>query len=255
MARAFKNITEFRAALNGIMTGRGRPNPGAKRNMALEYDGIRFDTVAELLEYKQAVGKTAPAPAPAPERKRRDSGFREEAPRAPRAPRSPFDPSKVTPAQAAGPASWPQWVKVGKLTGGPRAKSYFEEKVGRQASYGELSPLIDALIAEADSTRRVEMFVTFVQSKTKTNGARRNPESNFWAPAYANWTSYPEYAYNEFYRANPAVRRNPAVPRGMSPTMLIGNDGEEWADYAMGRSGVMAPYYPTYNVKHNPRKK
>ncbi len=49
------------------------------------------------------------------------------------------------------------------------------------------------------------------------------------------------------------AKPNQSVPRGMNPVMEIGLDGEEWADYAMSRAGVMAPYYPTGPWRNNPR--
>lgn len=44
--------------------------------------------------------------------------------------------------------------------------------------------------------------------KLRANPARKNPTTGLKAP-YANWTSDPQYAYDQFYRANP--RRNPSA--------------------------------------------
>lgn len=74
------SIQAFRSALHQLVQNTAKKNGApmrAKRNMAMEYDGIKFDTVEELLAYKRAMGaerpaqrprSVAPAAAPAPVR-------------------------------------------------------------------------------------------------------------------------------------------------------------------------------------------
>jgi hypothetical protein len=58
-----KDLHAFKAALNSVINS----NPGrarVRKNMAIRFDGIEFDTVAELMEYKRSMGLIGPSSSP-----------------------------------------------------------------------------------------------------------------------------------------------------------------------------------------------
>ena len=180
----FGSIEEFRSALKtlvntSVRSAKANRNPGARRNMAMMLDGIKFDTLEELRAYQESKrssrGASATGWAPREEAPRRAAA----APKAPKAPRpakerkerKPFDASAVSPEKAFGPPSYPQGRKIGEYIG--RTKLPDVKKIlTRFANYAEAFSAIELLErAKADNggqlsqDQAVEILRQFVAAK------------------------------------------------------------------------------------------
>jgi len=122
----------------------------------------------------------------------------------------------------SGTLSYNQAKTIGQSLGGvavyaPKApeKSSHQVLLGQMGvTKGAASQVIDAMIAEGVcrfgppttseqqlQARRIFERITGITLTAKQNPRRRGAKKN---PRYANWTSGPEYSYEQFYRTNPS---------------------------------------------------